>query len=164
MHIDELDRALLRLLLQEPRAGMRAYARVLGIARGTVQSRLARLERHGVIADFAPHLDVAALGYPVLAFVYLHVAQGHLEAVVRNVGHIREVLEAHTIAGEGDIHCRVVARDNSHLEQVIQQLIDVRGVVRTKTEMALRQRLAPRILPLVMEPSNKLTSSIAANT
>jgi DNA-binding Lrp family transcriptional regulator len=110
------------------------------------------------------HLDVAALGYPVLAFVYLHVAQGHLEAVVRNVGHIREVLEAHTIAGEGDIHCRVVARDNSHLEQVIQQLIDVRGVVRTKTEMALRQRLAPRILPLVMEPSDKLTSSIAANT
>jgi hypothetical protein len=40
------------------------------------------------------------------------------------------VLEAHTIAGEGDIHCRVVARDNSHLEQVIQRLVDVRGVVR----------------------------------
>lgn len=152
MQIDELDRALLRLLLEEPRAGMRAYARILGIARGTVQSRLARMERSGVIADFAPSLDVAALGFPVLAFVYLHTAQGRLEAVVRNLVTIPEVLEAYTIAGDGDVHCRVVARDNPHLEHVIQRLIGTPGVVRTRTEIALRRRLAPRTLPLVTQP------------
>ena len=44
MHLDQLDLDLLNLLLEEPQAGMREYARVLGVARGTVQARLARLE------------------------------------------------------------------------------------------------------------------------
>ena len=149
MQIDELDKSLLRLLLEEPRAGMREYARVLGVARGTVQSRIDRLVRIGVLPDFAPRIDVAALGYRVLAFVHLHVAQGQLDAVVAAVQAVPQVLEVHTIAGEGDVLCRVVARDNPDLEHVIQAIIGLPGVVRTKTEVALNQRLAYRTLPLL---------------
>ncbi|GGJ06286.1 Lrp/AsnC family transcriptional regulator [Streptomyces brasiliensis] len=151
MDMDELDTAILRLLLEEPRAGMREYARILGVARGTVQSRLARLERDGVIASFAPRLSPARMGYPVLALVHLHLAQGRLEEVTAQLGGVAEVLEAFSIAGEGDLVCRVVARDNVHLEDVIQQLIKLPGVVRTKTEVALSERVSYRLLPLVSQ-------------
>lgn len=148
--MDDLDLALVRLLLEEPRAGMREYARVLGVARGTVQSRLARLERDGVIGSFAPHIRPAGLGYPVLAWVNLQLAQGRLEEVARFVERIPEALEAHTIAGgEGDLMCRVVARDNEHLEEVIQQFIKLPGVVRTQTQIVLRERVGYRLLPLI---------------
>ncbi|WP_405539341.1 Lrp/AsnC family transcriptional regulator [Streptomyces sp. NBC_00075] len=149
MDMDDLDAALLRLLLEEPRAGMREYARILGVARGTVQSRLTRLEREGVIASFAPRLSPAAMGYPVLALVHLHLAQGRLEEVTTHLGAIAEVIEAFSIAGEGDLVCRAVARDNAHLEDVIQKLIGLPGVVRTKTEVALSERVGYRVLPLV---------------
>jgi hypothetical protein len=42
-----------------------------------------------------------------------------------------------------------VARDNAHLEDVIQTLISLPGVVRTRTEVALRERVPYRLLPLV---------------
>ena len=49
MKLDKLDIALIRLMVEEPRAGGREYARLLGVARGTVPSRIGRLERAGVV-------------------------------------------------------------------------------------------------------------------
>ncbi len=43
----------------------------------------------------------------------------------------------------------MAARDNAHLEDVIQRLIRLPGVVRTRTEVALRERVPHRLLPLV---------------
>ena len=65
MAVDELDTRILRLLLEQPRTSVREYARVLGIARGTLQARLDRLERDGVITGTGPSLSPAALGHPV---------------------------------------------------------------------------------------------------
>ena len=42
-----------------------------------------------------------------------------------------------------------MARDNAHLEDVIQKLISLPGVVRTRTEVALRERVPHRLLPLL---------------
>lgn len=81
MAVDELDTRILRLLLEQPRTSVREYARILGIARGTLQARLDRLEREGVITGVSPSLSPVALGHPVLAFVHIEVTQGHLDEV-----------------------------------------------------------------------------------
>jgi DNA-binding Lrp family transcriptional regulator len=151
MRLDGLDLDLLNLMLEEPRAGVREYARVLGIARGTAASRLARLERDGVIAGYAPAIDPGGLGYDVLGFVHLVLAQGKLDEVAARLADIPELLEAHTTTGEGDLLCRVVARNNAHLESIVQSLLVLPGVVRTRTEIALNQRVAYRVLPLVRQ-------------
>jgi DNA-binding Lrp family transcriptional regulator len=151
VHLDQLDLDLLNLLLEEPQAGMREYARVLGVARGTVQARLARLEREGVITGHAPAISPAGLGFTVLAFVHLYLAQGQLDNVVARLNAIPEVLEAHTTTGEGDLLCRVAARSNLHLEEIVQNLLALPGVTRTRTEISLNQRVGHRILPLVQQ-------------
>ena len=76
MALDTLDARLLELLATEPRIGVLETSRRLGVARGTAQARLDRLIRDGVIADLAPTVDPAALGYPVTAFLSLEIAQG----------------------------------------------------------------------------------------
>src|SRR6202042_2832232 len=151
MQLDQLDLDLLNLLLEEPQAGMREYARVLGVARGTVQARLGRLEREGVITGHAPSVSPAGLGFTVLAFVHLYLAQGQLDNVVARLTALPEVLEAHTTTGEGDLLCRVAARSNLHLEEVVQTLLALPGVTRTRTEISLNQRVGYRILPLVQQ-------------
>ncbi|WP_329123607.1 Lrp/AsnC family transcriptional regulator [Streptomyces sp. NBC_01353] len=149
MAVDELDTRILRLLIEQPRTSVREYARILGVARGTVQARIDRLERDGVITATGPVLSPAALGHPVLAFVHIEVTQGHLDEVGDALAAVPEIVEAFSITGGGDLLTRVVARDNGHLEDVIQQLIQLPGVVRTRTEMALRERVPHRLLPLV---------------
>ena len=148
--MDELDAALIRLFAAEPRIGVLEASRRLGVARGTVQSRLDKLSRGGVIADWGPTLDPEALGYPVTAFLILEIQQGagH-EAVADQLAGIAEVLEAYTITGAGDMWCRVVARSNADLQRVIDAVLACDGVLRSTTVIALANQIRHRVLPLL---------------
>ena len=125
-------------------------SRRLGVARGTVQARLDRMQTRGVITGFGPDIDPAALGFVVAAFVTLEIRQagGH-DPVAHGLAVIPEVLEVHTITGPGDMLCRVVARTNADLQRVIDMIVDVPGVVRAATVIALDTPLPYRVLPLV---------------
>jgi DNA-binding Lrp family transcriptional regulator len=147
--IDSLDARLVSLLHEEPRVGMLEASRRLAVARGTVQARLDRLERTGVVTGFGPDLDPAALGFAVTAFATLEIRQGAGRAVVAAQLHeIPEVLEAHTISGTGDFLCRIVARDNADLQRVIDRVVGA-DVVRTSTVIVLTTEVPFRTIPLV---------------
>jgi DNA-binding Lrp family transcriptional regulator len=147
--IDALDGRLIAELAARPRAGVLELARRLGIARGTAQARLDKLVGRGVVTGFGPDLDLAALGYEVEAFTTIDIAQGRLGDVVEHLRAIPEVLEAHSISGAGDLHCRVAARTNAHLQEVINHILEVEGIVRTSTVIALSPQVPYRVLPLV---------------
>lgn len=147
--IDDLDARLIGLLARHPRLGVLETARRLGVARGTAQARLDRLQQRGVITGFGPDIDVAALGYGVLAFATLEIAQGRGHHVEEHLAQIPEVLEVHTITGPGDLHVRLAARSNEHLQQVIDRVLEVHGILRTSTVIALSSPVPYRILPLV---------------
>jgi DNA-binding Lrp family transcriptional regulator len=132
-----------------PRAGVLELARTLGVARGTVQARLDKLQQRGVITGFGPDLDLPALGYGVLAFCTLEIKQGRLDDVVSHLREIPEVLEAHAITGPGDLHCRVVAPTNEELQHVINRILEVQGIDRSTTVIALSEQIGFRTLPLV---------------
>jgi len=148
--VDDLDTALLRLFAAEPRIGVLQASRRLGVARGTVQSRLDKLVRSGVVAGWGPELDPEALGYPVTAFLTLEIRQGtgH-DLVAGQLGGIPEVLEAYTITGAGDMWCRVVARSNADLQRVIDAVLACEGVLRSTTVIALANQIRHRVLPLL---------------
>lgn len=124
-------------------------ARQLRVARGTVQARLDKLQRRKVVTGFSPDVDLRKLGYEVLAFVTLEIAQGRLRDVVTHLAGIPEVLEVHATTGPGDLHCRVVARTNEHLQHVINEILGVKGISRTTTQIALTEQLTYRVLPLI---------------
>ncbi|MCU1448421.1 MAG: transcriptional regulator, AsnC family [Acidimicrobiales bacterium] len=147
--VDDLDARLLAALDESPRAGVLDLARRLEVARGTVQARLEKLQQRGVVIGFGPQLDLPAMGYEVLAFTTLEIAQGRLADVVEHLRAIPEVLEAHATSGPGDLHCRVVARTNEHLQSVINRILEVRGIDRTSTVIALSTQIPFRTLPLV---------------
>ncbi|HEX5741742.1 MAG TPA: Lrp/AsnC family transcriptional regulator [Pilimelia sp.] len=150
MTIDTLDARLIEVLTAEPRVGVLELSRRLGVARGTVQARLDKLQARGVIRGFGPEIDPAALGYRVTAFVTLEIRQryGH-HAVANHLRDIPEVLEAHTISGAGDLLCRLVARTNADLQRVLDQVVGYEGIVRASTFIALAERIPLRALPLV---------------
>ncbi len=91
---DRLDSRLIATMRANPRVGLLEVARQLGVARGTVQGRLAKLESAGVITGHGPEIDPHALGYLISAFVLIELAQGRLGEAVEVMEAMPEVLEA----------------------------------------------------------------------
>lgn len=152
--LDDLDVDLLLLLRREPRLGMLETARRLGVARGTATSRLAKLQKRGVVTGFGPDLDVRALGYPVMAFSVLEMTQGRIDQVVGPLAEIPEVLEVHSIAGRGDLLVRIVARSNEHLMEIVERMLQSPDIARAETLIALAEQVPFRLDPLVNAQSS----------
>ena len=140
IELDDIDRAVLRILRERPRTPIAEVARLASVARGTATARLARLEEAGVITGYGPDIDAPAIGFGVLAFVTLEIAQGHGPSVVEHLAAIPEVLEVHAVTGPGDLLCRVVARSNEHLDELLQDVLSLPGVRRSETHLALGTR------------------------
>jgi DNA-binding Lrp family transcriptional regulator len=152
MSVDPLDARILQLFADEPRVGVLEASRRLGVARGTVQARLDRLVRSGVVRGWGPEIDPAAIGYPVMAFATMEIRQGAGHDVVADhLSKIPEVLEAFTITGTGDMWCRIVARSNADLQRAIDRVVAFEGIVRTSTVIALATQIPHRVLPLLEE-------------
>ena len=147
--LDTLDLALLRALTEHPKAGALELSRRLGVARGTVQARLQRLEDTGVVTGYGPDVDLAAAGFGVQAFVTLEIAQGALEDVTAELAAMPGVLEAHATTGTGDVLCRVAARSHGELQQTLLQLGRSATVVRSTSVVALSELVPLRTLPLL---------------
>lgn len=147
--MDQIDRNLITLFAAEPRIGVLEASRRLGIARGTAQARLDKLQSSGIIAGWGPNLDPAALGHPVTAFLTLEIRQGagH-DTVAEHLATIPEVLEAHTITGPGDMWVRVVARSNADLQRVIDLVLSKDTITRSSAVIALANQVPYRVLPL----------------
>jgi DNA-binding Lrp family transcriptional regulator len=148
--VDTLDADLIALLTERPRSSVVDAARRLGVARGTVQARLDRLERTGVVQGYGPEIDPASIGFGVTAFCTLEIRQGQgHDIVATHLAEIPEVLQAHTITGAGDLLVIIVARSNADLQRVIDLVVADPAVQRTSTVIVLATLLPHRTLPLV---------------
>ncbi|MEV4755693.1 Lrp/AsnC family transcriptional regulator [Micromonospora sp. NPDC049559] len=148
--LDRLDVRLIELLAAEPRIGVLECSRRLGVARGTVQARLDKLLARGIIRGFGPEISPAAIGFGVTSFVTLEISQRHgHDRVTAHLSRIPEVLEAYTSTGASDMLCRVVARSNTDLQRVLDQILSSEAITRASTLIALTEQIPYRTLPLV---------------
>lgn len=147
--IDALDVRLLTTMRANPRVGLTELARLLGVARGTVQARVDKLVSRGVIGDFGPTVVPSEIGHPILAFVSLQISQGRLAEAVKALDLVPEILEVHGTSGQADLLCRVVARSTAHLQEIIAQVLASPAVQRTDTTIALSTQIPYRIDPLL---------------
>jgi DNA-binding Lrp family transcriptional regulator len=147
--VDDLDARMIALLHDEPRIGLMEVARRLGVARGTVQARLAKLTERGVVRGFGPELDPHQMGYPLMAFVFLQITQGRLQDAVAVLDQVPEVLEATATSGPSDLLCRIVARDTEHLQDIVNRILSNPAIRRSTSYIALSQQIPYRTGPLL---------------
>lgn len=147
--IDSTDARLLLALTAHPRATTVALAEASGLSRNTVQARLAALDRAGAVESFERCIAPSALGYPLTAFVTTQVAQRRLEEVANALAAIPEVLQVHGLSGDTDLLVHVVATDAEDLYRVAGHILDIPGVERTSTAIAMRQMVPYRLAPLL---------------
>jgi DNA-binding Lrp family transcriptional regulator len=147
--IDRLDARLIAALRDSPRVGLLEISRQLGVARGTVQARLSKLEGRGVVIGYGPEVDPGAMGYAISAFVFIELNQGRLAEAVELLNAVPEVLEADAISGPQDLVCRVAAHDTEHLQDIVNRLLATPAIQRCTSHIVLSRQVPPRTGPLV---------------
>jgi len=153
--LDDIDIRLLTLMRTRPKTPVAELARLANVARGTAQSRIDRMEAAKVIRGYGPDIDPRDVGYGVLAFVTLQIAQGQDTSIVRHLESVPEVLEVYAVTGPGDLLCRLVARSNEELHEILQRMLVAPGITRTETHLALHRRIGRSGADLVIAATDR---------
>jgi DNA-binding Lrp family transcriptional regulator len=140
-HMDQLDQRLIDLLRENARAPAAGLARALGVSRTTLQSRLERLERSGVIAGYTVRLSEAHERGQIHAYVLMTVSHKQSAAVTTAVRKMSAVRLLQSVSGPFDVIARAVAPNVAEMDALIDALGAVPGVERTTSSIVLSTKI-----------------------
>jgi DNA-binding Lrp family transcriptional regulator len=137
MTIDAIDQKLLAALRENGRASTADLARRVGRSRTTVQSRIERLEREGVIVGYAVRLAPDHEHGAVRAHVMIKVAPKESRAVEAALRAIPEVRVLHSVSGDFDMIAVAATTSVARMDEVIDSIGHLQGVERTTSSIVL---------------------------
>lgn len=136
--VDEKDRIILELLQAGGRRTAREVAEHVGLSVPAVGERIKKLVDEKIIREFRAVVDAKRLGYDVTAFILVVMASSdHYEELVEHAEKSNEVLECHSITGEGSHILKVRTHDTSSLERLLREIQSWPGVIRTHTMVVM---------------------------
>jgi DNA-binding Lrp family transcriptional regulator len=144
MQITEKDRQLLVLLGENARMPVATLARRLELSRTTVQARIERLEREGVIAGYSVRLSDAYLSSLIRAHVLITIAPKALPAVAAELGAIGAITSLYSVNGPYDLIAVIAASSIADLDRLIDRIGNLPGVERTLSSIILSDRISRR--------------------
>jgi DNA-binding Lrp family transcriptional regulator len=140
MQLDEKDHHLLRLLMENARLPVSTVAQTLGLARTTVQARLERLERGGIIAGYT--LRTGPQVQPLLrATALVAIEPRSAPAVLDRLRSLKGVEVVHTTSGRFDLLVQIAADTTEDLDNTLDQIGDARGVRSSESLIHLATKL-----------------------
>ncbi len=134
---DPIDKLLLERLREDGRASTAQLARVVGRSRSSVQSRIERLERDGVIAGYTVRLGPAAAANAVRAHVTIKVGPKEARGVTAALAAIAQVRVLHSVSGDVDLIAIAATATVDEMDQVIDRIGGLAGVERTTSSIIL---------------------------
>ncbi len=137
MEIDELDKRILSILLEDGRASCREMARELGVSAATVSKRLKKLESSGVIKGYSALLDHEKLGYEITVVTTVTVSGGKLAEVEEEISKLSGVCAVYDVTGPVDIIVVAKFRSRNELSRFTKTLLAMPYVERTCTYVVL---------------------------
>ena len=135
--LDELDKKILNVLIENPRITYRKLAKTLGVSVGTVYARIKKLISCGIIKDFTIQVNFAKIGYDVTALILVKVDGKHIIDVEREVAKYPNVCAVYDVTGEFDVIVVAKFRNISELNKFIKGLLAKPYVISTNTSIAL---------------------------
>lgn len=135
--MDSLDRRLLALLRENARASIASLAKALGVARGTVQNRLSRLEHDGTVIGYSVRLKPQVEEHRIRALMTIAVEGNRIDAVIGALRGDPAVGALHSTNGRWDIVAELRADSLASFDQVLGRIRQLEGISSTETSLLL---------------------------
>jgi DNA-binding Lrp family transcriptional regulator len=137
MAMDETDRRLIALLRENARTSVASLAKALGVARGTVQNRLARLEKDGLIVGYTVRLRPQVEEQRIRALMTVAVEGNRTEAVLKALRGDPAVGALYSTNGRWDIVADLRADSLEAFDRVLGRIRMIDGISNTETSLLL---------------------------
>lgn len=136
--LDETDLKILRSLQKKGRKKRNELAEEVQLSIPSVSERLNKLEEKGIIEGYYTKLNRKAFGYDITAYIYVIMESSkHYPALLSRIDKINEILECHSILGDGSHLLKAVVKNREALEKLLSQIQSFPGVTSTKTTYVL---------------------------
>ncbi len=139
--MDELDQKLLAALAADSSTSTSRLARRFKVARSTVQARIERLERTGVIAGYTVKLGQAITLRLIRATVLVQIEARSSAQILQRLKATPEVEQAHTTTGRFDLILQVAAETTQSLDETLDKIGAIPGVKATESLIQLSTKI-----------------------
>jgi Lrp/AsnC family leucine-responsive transcriptional regulator len=142
-----LDWQIIEILQEDGKITYGDLGKRIGLSQAATHERVKKLEARGVLRGYRAVVDTDALGYGVLAFVFVDQDAFDVPDIAERFRAIPNVLECHSVAGEWSFLLKVRASDTADLERVLQEIRCVEAVNRTHSIIGLSTAFETTALP-----------------
>ena len=146
--LDSLDREILQELNVDARRSHREIAHRLKVSPTTVSTRIARMERDGVIRGYIPVLDDELLGWDLNATIGIRISKGRLREVEERLARDPRAYAIYDVTGDFDALLIGRFRDRRDLDRFVKNALQDPHVVRTNTQVVLNRVKEDRRVPV----------------
>jgi Lrp/AsnC family leucine-responsive transcriptional regulator len=151
--IDKVDAHILEILQGHGRTSQQDLAQAVGLSAPAVAERVRKLEERGIIRHFTVVLDPKKLGRDVTAFIAVGINGSHFYPAFREqIAGCREILECHSVTGQGSHLLKVRTESTSGLERLLAEVQSWPGVQWTTTSIVLSTMKETSVLNLDHTP------------
>ncbi|USS40568.1 Lrp/AsnC family transcriptional regulator [Thermococcus aggregans] len=146
--LDEIDKEILRVLQKNSRTPLREISKRVGLAESTVYERIKKLKERGIIKKFTIILDPESLGFHLLAFILIKAKAGKYAEVAEKLISYPEIVEIYETTGDYDMILKIRTRSSEELNDFLDKIGEIEGVVATHTMVVLKIHKETTELPL----------------
>ncbi len=136
--LDEIDIKILKTLQEKGRTKRNQLAEKVGLSVPSVSERLNKLEEHGIIEGYYAKVNKQSFGLDIMAYIHVVMdSSKNYKSLISHVDKMPQILECHSVLGEGSHLLKVVVRNTEALEKLLSEIQTWTGVTATKTTFVL---------------------------
>lgn len=140
--LDNIDHQILDMLIDNSRVPFTDIAKKHNVSAGTIHVRVKKMEDAGIITGSTIIVDYKKLDYTFIAYVGIYIDKSsQTKFVLERLKAIPNVTVAHITTGKFNIYCKIRAKSTSHAKDIIFQIDDIEGVLRTETMISLEESI-----------------------
>lgn len=149
---DKIDRKILEILQANAKITNAQLSKDIGLSPAPTLERVKKLEQSGIIKSYHAKLDPEKIGLGVSTFVLVGLVghnKANIEAFMKEIDHISEVIECHHITGTGDFILKIISKDiTSYQKLMLEKVSEIKEVDSMQSMVILSTFKDSKVLPI----------------
>ncbi len=155
--LDTLDEQILKLIADNARIPFLEVARACNVSGAAIHQRIQKLTNLGILKGSEYIIDPEKIGYETCAYIGIYLKDPSAsDSVIKALENIPEIVECHITTGKYDMFIKLYARNNRHLQNIIQEKLQPLGMARTETLISFHE-VIKRQMPILIEEAEPET-------
>lgn len=138
MELEETDRKILNVLVDNSRLSLRQIASKVGVSVATVMYHINKLEKEKIIKNYTAKLDYEKIGYDIEVIIEVRISKGRLLDVERKIATHPNVFAVYDITGAFDAVILARFKNRRQMDNFLKKIQTYEFVERTETKLVLQ--------------------------